>query len=42
MSELLAYKNDFSIKVVAFRGKDKSDIFKRNEYGFKSLLLPMD
>ncbi len=34
MAELLADKNNLSIKVVTFRGKDKSEIIKRNEYGF--------
>lgn len=42
MAELLADKNDVSVKVVTFRGKDKSEIIKRNEYGFKSLPLSMD
>ena len=42
MAELLADNNDISIKVVTFRGKDKSDIIKRNEYGFKCLALSMD
>lgn len=42
MAELLADNNDVSIKVVTFRGKDKSEIIKRNEYGFKCLALSMD
>ena len=42
MAELLADKNNISIKVVTFNGKDKSDIIKRNEYGFKCLALSMD
>ncbi len=42
MAELLADKNNISIKVVTFRGKDKSEIIKRNEYGFKCLALSMD
>ena len=42
MAELLADKNNLSIKVVTFRGKDKSEIIKRNEYGFKCLALSMD
>ena len=42
MAELLADKNDISIKAVTFRGKDKRDIIKRNEYGFKCLLTAMD
>ena len=42
MAELLADKNDISIKAVTFRGKDKREIIKRNEYGFKCLLTAMD
>ena len=42
MAELLADKNDVSIKVVTFGGKDKSSIIRRNEYGFKCLLSSMD
>ena len=42
MAELLADKNDVSIKVVTFKGTDKSEIIKRNEYGFKCLALSMD
>lgn len=42
MAELLADKNNISIKVVTFKGKDKREILKRNEYGFKSLALSMD
>lgn len=42
MAELLSDKNNISIKVVTFRGKDKSEIIKRNEYGFKCLALSMD
>ena len=42
MAELLADNNDFSIKTVTFRGKDKSEIIRRNEYGFKSLVVAMD
>ena len=42
MAELLADKNDISIKVVTFKGTDKSEIIKRNEYGFKCLALSMD
>ena len=42
MAELLADKNNISIKVVTFKGKNKSEITKRNEYGFKCLVLSMD
>ena len=42
MAELLADKNDVSIKTVTFRGKDKNEMIRRNEYGFKSLVSAMD
>lgn len=42
LAELLADENNISVKVVTFRGKDKSEIIKRNEYGFKCLALSMD
>jgi len=42
MAELLADKNETSIKVVRFRGKSKADeIIRRNEYGDKCLLVAM-
>ncbi|MCR4712841.1 MAG: putative DNA binding domain-containing protein [Treponemataceae bacterium] len=42
MAELLADRNDISIKVVTFAGKDKNEIIRRNEYGFKCLALALD
>lgn len=42
MAELLADKNDISIKVVTFKGNDKEEIIRRNEYGFKCLAVSMD
>lgn len=42
MAELLSDNNDFSIKVVKFKGKDKTEIINRNEFGFKCLLLAVD
>lgn len=42
MAELLADKNDISIKVVTFNGKNKNEIINRNEYGFKCLIIAMD
>lgn len=42
MAELLADKNDISIKVVVFEGKDKNKIKFRNEYGNQSLVLAVD
>lgn len=42
MAELLSDNNSISIKVVTFKGKDKTEIVRRNEYGFKCLLPAMD
>lgn len=42
MAEILSDKNDISVKVVTFRGSDKSELIGRNEYGFKCLALAMD
>ena len=42
MAGLLADQNDISIKVVTFRGNDKNEIIRRNEYGYKCLLIAMD
>ncbi len=42
MAELLADKNETSIKVVRFKGKEKADgIALRNEYGEKCLVIAM-
>ncbi len=42
MAELLADKNEVSIKVVRFKGKEKANgIAMRNEYGDKCLLVAM-
>ena len=42
MAELLADKNEVSIKVVRFKGKSKADgISLRNEYGEKCLVVAM-
>ncbi|MBQ8657677.1 MAG: hypothetical protein IJ506_00910 [Clostridia bacterium] len=41
-AELLADKNDYSIKVVRFDGTTKaSNIVRRNEYGYKCLIVAM-
>ena len=41
-ADLLCDKNEFSIKVVRFAGRDKGDgILRRNEYGGKCLILAM-
>lgn len=42
MAELLADKNDLSIKVVTFAGTDKTVMIKRTEYGGKCLLLSVN
>lgn len=42
LAELLADSNDCSIKVARFKGKDKTELIERNEYGFKCLLVAMD
>ena len=41
MAALLSDHNSFSIKVAAFRGTDKTDLIRRNEYGYKCVLLAM-
>lgn len=38
MAEMLADENSNSVKVAAFKGKDKSEFVKRNEYGYTCLL----
>ncbi|MBR2216182.1 MAG: putative DNA binding domain-containing protein [Selenomonadaceae bacterium] len=42
MAGLLADQNDISIKIATFRGRDKSQLVRRNEYGYKCLLVAMD
>jgi predicted HTH transcriptional regulator len=42
MAELLADKNDVSIKVVTFKGTNKKEVIKRTEYGFRCLVIAMD
>ena len=39
MAGLLADANSYSIKVAVFRGTDKTDLIKRNEYGYKCMLV---
>lgn len=39
MANILSDSNSFSIKVARFQGKDKTKLIKRNEYGYKCLLL---
>lgn len=39
MADILADSNSYSIKVAVFRGTDKTDLVKRNEYGYKCMLV---
>lgn len=39
MAYILADNNSFSIKVAKFRGRDKTELIARNEYGYKCLLV---
>lgn len=39
MAGILADTNSYSIKVAVFRGTDKTDLIKRNEYGYKCMLV---
>lgn len=39
MAAILADSNSYSIKVAAFRGTDKTKLIKRNEYGYKCMLV---
>lgn len=39
MAGILADSNSYSIKVAVFRGTDKIDLIKRNEYGYKCILV---
>lgn len=39
MANILADANSYSIKVAVFRGTDKTDLIKRNEYGYKCMLV---
>lgn len=39
MAGILADVNSYSIKVAVFRGTDKTNLIKRNEYGYKCMLV---
>lgn len=39
MTGILADSNSYSIKVAVFRGTDKTNLIKRNEYGCKCMLV---
>ncbi len=41
LAEILADVNNCSIKVVRFKGIDKSEMISRNEFGYKCLLVAM-
>ncbi len=41
LAYLLADNNDVSIKVIRFKGYDKTEIISRNEFGYKCLLLAL-
>ncbi len=41
LAEILADSNNCSIKVARFKGKDKSEMVSRNEFGYKCLLIAM-
>ncbi len=38
MAEILADKNDIVVNVMTFKGKDKTNYLKRNEFGYTCLL----
>ena len=39
MASLLSDANSYSIKVAVFRGTDKIDLIRRNEYGYRCMLV---
>ncbi|MCQ2796133.1 MAG: putative DNA binding domain-containing protein [Bacilli bacterium] len=41
LANLLSDNNDISIKVVRFKGTDKTEIISRNEFGYKCLALAL-
>ncbi len=41
LASILSDNNNCSIKVVKFKGTDKSEMISRNEYGYKCLILAM-
>ncbi len=41
MADILSDSNAYSIKVAKFKGIDKTELIKRNEYGYKCMLLGM-
>lgn len=41
LAEILSDNNNCSIKVVRFKGEDKTEMVSRNEFGFKCMLIAM-
>ncbi len=41
IAEILADNNNCSIKVVRFKGEDKTEMISRNEFGYKCMLIAM-
>lgn len=39
MAGILADTNSYSIKIAVFRGTDKTELVRRNEYGYKCMLI---
>ena len=39
MASLLSDANSYSIRVAVFRGKDKTELIRRNEYGYRCMLV---
>ena len=42
LADILSDNNNCSIKVVRFKGNDKTEIVLRNEYGYKCMLIAME
>lgn len=42
LANLMADNNDISIKVIRFKGTDKTEIISRNEFGYKCLILAIN
>jgi len=41
LADLLSDNNDVSLKVIRFKGTDKTEIISRNEFGYKCLILSL-
>ncbi len=42
LAEMLADENRVSIKIARFKGRDKSELSEKSEYGYKCLLIAID